>query len=355
MSTVRGDGGEGSTLNTREFRVVETWEEGRPARSFVITTEDFQLLAEEGNAIQLSRWDLSTRAEMNRLWKQYASFRQAAADMAFESEIAEEADVLSAYAAFRINVLGNKAQTLQSDVCLIIDVLRVKGIPFSEYAAKLLVRGLGKKRVPAIRANPLRLRQVETILQDTSLPLTVRGAAALIWLSGQRPFHLQEFRIELMSFVGQELWIWITDSKFFEDIDRSTLRCKRLVLGSFEPVIRDLYRYQLLRGERTLIQRADLSILERYLRRLKVRIHHPLLRAGYTLYSLRRGSIQHLAASGVLPDQISSLTDHRSLRALAGYIGAYLDPKSIESARVSQALTVPVYVPEEFPTMTVNP
>lgn len=322
--------------------------EKREREQVIIRTEQqIDEALEGGKQIRWGRYKDSTLHEMRRLWKQYESYRSTILACRAGTE---EADIVAAWAYEKMSHRHNLPQTVQSDVCLIIDELRLRGVPYSTLAVNDLVKGLGRKRVPAVKANPMRFRQVVQIIRDERLDIFQRAYAALIWLSGQRPFHIMMFPMENMAIMDDGiLLVYVNDSKFWGEQSTRDLRCKQLVLGPFENVLRRAYNEALREGRQTLLLPADRRELENYVRRMPVQTTHRLLRQTYTLYSLRRGAVQHLAASGCLPHEIATLTDHRSLGALAGYIGAYLAPESLASKTVSTYLTKFCEVPFEYP------
>jgi hypothetical protein len=322
--------------------------EGKRRRMQLIclNEEEVEEALAQGQVLRRERYKESSREEMRRVYERYESFRNVVRTYRPESA---EIDVLAAWSAHNLFARGVKGQTVQPEVCLIIDELRLQGTLLPKAVTADLVKGVGRRRVPPVRANPMRFEQVVLFTGRREVELHVRALAAMIWLTIKRPEHLK-FPVGNVMFKSEnEFVIWLPDDKNMES--NEDWRCKTIVCGPFRQVLTDSWWARRAHGKDALwFTDQTVGRLMDALGRLDVLEAHPLLRTKYTLFSLRRGAIQHCRSKGLIPEEIAVMSDHHSLSALALYIGAFLSVECERSADVSRALADYVAVPSEFPS-----
>jgi hypothetical protein len=315
--------------------------------------EHIERLLAGGRELEWQVYKESSQYEIKRYWKMYVSFREMVSEAGKLNDVPEE-EVVAAWAVSQLE-RGLRGQTVQVGTVLVFDALRLNGVRVDEERRGRIVKALGRHRVPPIKANPLRWEQLVAYV-GSGENLACRALAAVIWLTMKRPAHLVipvSNVFEIKEGPERLLVIYLPDDKnmmMMED-----WRVKKIALGVFEKVVLDHLTQRKVRGGDNLwFTSEDTDRLYRSLTKLRVTQEHPYLRRHYTLFSLRRGSIQHAAHAGKVPTEIATLSDHRSLASLALYIGAFLDPKVQSGFEVSQATSrpTPTPVPNEYLTPT---
>jgi hypothetical protein len=194
----------------------------------------------------------------------------------------------------------------------------------------------------------MRFNQVVALIRRRDLDVQARALAAMIWLTMKRPEHLR-FPVGNVSFKSsQEIVIWLPDDKNMAQ--EEDWRCKTIVMGPFRDILVESWWERRRDGkDAEWFTKTGIGRLMKLLAEIPVKESHRLLRTKYTLFSLRRGAIQHCRAQGLVPEEIVVMSDHRSLGSLALYIGAFLSVECEKSAIISRALTQPAEVPSEYP------
>lgn len=316
----------------------------RPARERVIDMEKIEDILERLPTIGREGFAPGTADAMKRLGRRFESFRQQLPPLELEEAIA-------VFALHLNEEEGVSGQTVEQYLCLLQRELEVGGTEVSELSWKRIKRVMRKRATETVRANPLTLEEIERLIRSRRLSMAESGFIACVWLSGQRPGDLiRQSRSDcfLLRREGAlEAALWMRGGTKNQSLEeQGTPRVARFrIPRRWEPFVEATFRS-------SRFMSVNLSQIRKELSELPIRTQHPKLRERYTLYSIRRGALQHLAAAGLSLEEIRSLTRHRQVGALAAYIGGYLNPQSIEGARVSQALWEKVSVPEEFAVVT---
>lgn len=214
-----------------------------------------------------------------------------------------------------------------------------------------LMTALRRNFVPTIKANPLRFNQVRAISRDTMLDLELRALVVALWFSLQRPAN--ELLVQLNDMIVQDGLItvfYLQQRKGGELTERLLPECQQWDLGELSGPFE---RWSALRRAAKAVRVFNANAVDRlnaYLRQLTPTEKHPLLRGHYTVYSVKRGAMQQLAWLDQSFERIQCLSLHRHLRAIAIYVGTFLNPKVAVSREMTKLLSraPPAPVPPEL-------
>ena len=309
------------------------------------------LLMEKAETVFREKFSDLTQGMMRRLWWRYQNFITSLREY---GHLEEEEIYLAAFCVHLNEAECVKGQTIAQYLCHLQNEYKLRGIQLNFAKVETLKTAMAKRATPSIRANPMTLSEVRTLLQLPQLTDHEKAFVAIYWTSGQRPDDLIAQKVEETSLIlqGEELQIamWMTQhTKNVTDQERSSPRCVRILIPKeWRNLVETVLWNARARNELFLFHSVELPRLDQVLRRLPVRIRHPLLKENHTLYSIRCGALQHLAAQGVNTGDIASLTRHASEGSLRAYIGSYLDPMSVRGLEISKKLGTNATVPPEY-------
>lgn len=271
----------------------------------------------------------------------------------FWSAVEEVNDINEVLAIFALHLHeeeGVSGQTVEQYLCNLHNELRIQGYVMDEFRLGLLKKAMRRRSTETRRANPMTLSILETICQNSRLSLEERVFLQLIWLSLQRPGDLKNQLRKDSYLYSREadtmLAIWMRQgTKNTTREEHGTPRVIRMVIPKHW-----VAGFRALFAQKTEGLFAKIRMLTMYdeLKKIEPPLKHDKLRDKFTLYSVRRGAMQHLAAHHVSLADIRALSRHAQDASLRAYIGGLLDPQAIRGEEVSRNLSVPIHVPPEF-------
>ena len=240
--------------------------------------------------------------------------------------------------------------------CCLGNEYALRGSPLPLKKTEALKGAMHRRASPAIRACPMDLAGLKSFLAGPGLCDEEKTFLIIYWLSGQRPGDLINQKVCDIAMMENnhelQLSIWMYQMcKNTTTTERLSPRCVRMYVPAFwsDLVVKQIWRRREA-NEQQLFPGVKLHQIDQRLRKIPVVTRHPLLKEKHTLYSIRRGALQHLAAAGEDAVAIQQLTRHVSEASLRAYLGSFLDPRAIAGLEVSQKLGQYVAVPFEHPT-----
>ena len=294
-----------------------------------------------------------TRDIMRRIWRRYQSYVGRLRDYV---HYLEEEIYLAAFAVHLNETEGLKGQTVAQYLCHLGNEYALRGSPLPLKKIEALKGAMHRRASPAIRACPMDLAGLKSFLAGPGLCDEEKTFLIIYWLSGQRPGDLINQKVCDIAMMENnhelQLSIWMYQMcKNTTTTERLSPRCVRMYVPAFwsDLVVNQIWRRREA-NEQQLFPGVKLHQIDQRLRKIPVVTRHPLLKEKHTLYSIRRGALQHLAAAGEDAVAIQQLTRHVSEASLRAYLGSFLDPRAIAGLEVSRKLGQYVAVPFEHPT-----
>jgi hypothetical protein len=331
----------------------------RNVRVVSVTSSDFEELLVAGLEELAMRYDKDTLEQLARWRLKFLNFET---ELQKASPSATLSDVLPAYNAYlrrgaRGTAQGNRHSTVYHNMWMTrramqyLEGREIGGMLFDDIQA-----ANRRQFVPTTKAYPLRYEELVELTQNYQLDLEVRAFAAFLWLSTQRGGNVLDVAPEDLMMdperPGVATMCYLTRRKGQTLVERLMPVVQEWELGPFENLLQRWRGIALRNARKTLFSPSAITRLTTVLgeRPLPRRVQG--LRARYTLYSIKRGALQHLAAQGAELERIAALSLHNNLSILAVYIGSFLNPRVTEARNMTRMLTRPSTVPipdEEFP------
>ena len=151
----------------------------------------------------------------------------------------------------------------------------------------------------------------------------------------------QKVKDVAMSTINNELQVnlWMYQHcKNTNTQERLSPRCVRMFVPGFWRKLIENHVWNSRQNASENLFPIDLRRIDQQIRQIPVDNYHPLLKEHHTLYSIRRGSLQHLAASGISAREIQHLTRHVSESSLRAYLGSFLDPHAVAGLETTRML-----------------
>jgi hypothetical protein len=289
---------------------------------------------------------------MRRHYGRYASFRSGI-HRALGPEVVEDR-ILSMFVVHLLEEEGVSGQTVEQYLCILEHELELRNFKISSGTWRYLKKAAARKSRRVVRCPPMTLQKLREALKAPGLCISERIFLILMWMTILRPSCLKNQRVEDVATLTERtetlrLALWITQGeKQTSMFERGTPRCVRIMVdGAWGRDIRNYVASARRAQQHKLFPDVNQTRLNDILKGIKTDQQGQGLKDHYTLYSLRRGAIQHLAASKLSTAEIASLTGHRRQQALEAYIGSFLRPQAIQGELSSQYLLREVHVPAE--------
>eukprot|EP00759_Apiculatamorpha_spiralis_P005413 PhF_6_TR13256/c0_g1_i1/m.21017 len=208
-----------------------------------------------------------------------------------------------------------------------------------------LIRGLRSKFRPTTKAIPLKLAEVRYLVEQSPLGCQGRAMVAALWLSTQRCTNLMSLRRESFLFDGENLTVILSERRKGRTIQELKDPNVQIWTG---PWVHIIMKWITLRKKQPMeyvfdryAQREVSDILKKMPTSQKPFQHSAYRwRNVFTMYSIKRGALQHLAAHGLDLAQIACLSLHHRLDVLAIYVGSFLTQRTLATKELTHLLLV---------------